>query len=124
MPSDWCWETVKSLPKLVYQGHEKIVEVFQTLLQETIVEVPPVPNVELTRQVPKPQTQKVPGKVAKPVIQVRERTVEVLQVTLREEIVKQLVVEYVDITKEPEVEYREPPHFELDTCPKRTVIVF
>ena len=72
----------------------------QSMLQETIVEVPQVQNVELIRQVPKSQTQKMPKQITKPVIQVRERTVEVPQVTLREEIVEQPVPEYVEIIKE------------------------
>ena len=55
---------------------------------------------ELIRQVPKSQNQKMPKQITKPVIKVRERTVDVPQVTLREEIVEQPVPEYVEIIKD------------------------
>ena len=125
------WNTLKLsrvCPYLVCQGYEKIVEVHQTLLQETIVEVPQAHMVKLIRKVPKPQTRKVPPQQGvKPVIQVRARVVEVPQVTLKEEIVDQPVVEFIELIKKVSrkvLHQSLPQHFESDTCPKRTVIMF
>ena len=61
-----------------------MVEVRQTLM--TIVEVPLVQNVEIVRHVPKPQTQKFPKQVARPVVRCVSEHGEMPQVTFRDDI--------------------------------------
>merc|ERR1719310_947707 len=76
------------------------------------MEVPQVMDVELIREVPRPQTQQVQKPISKVAIQLREEFVDVPVPIRQERPVEVPEVQYVELlteVMEPQTEFREKP---------------
>merc|ERR1740123_273858 len=100
---DQVKDSYNTLAVEVKELHDKLSGIHQahTSQQVTLVEVPKVQHVDLVRQAPLPQTQRVvPEQVPTPVVQCREPFGEVPQVALKEQFVEVQVQQLVEVIQE------------------------